>query len=279
MPWRQTTQPTPPVPGGKHVALKARGVQGPPLSGEATRSLFCDTVGAGYAGDVLLAWIVVEQRESMRRHEVGAAVDQPQEVGHASRVHPDVARGANIAVPALPPTGLLGVLAESGLPFVEIPGLDLLRPATSYKVPGQTGLHVNVLCPAGRHPLAAAPLPELGCHATGMPHLRYLVAKTHTAVLLSRAGVCEVRIPAAERFALHKMVVSQRRVNRGAKVAKDLAQAATLLAALAELHPGAVEAAALGLSVSERKLVVKARPAVSALLAAHPRAVLALAGL
>ncbi|MBM4345286.1 MAG: hypothetical protein FJ100_18095 [Deltaproteobacteria bacterium] len=190
----------------------------------------------------------------------------------------DLARGAQLAISSVPSEGLIGILRESGLPFVEIPGLDPRRPPTSFKLPGPTGLHVDVLCPAGRVPFAAEPVPELGTHATGMPRLRYLLAETQMAVFISRAGVAEVRVPVGERFALHKLMVSQMRVGRDAKAAKDLAQAAVLLAALAEWHPGAVEAAAAGLSAGERKLVAKARPAVSALLVPHPRAVEVLAG-
>ncbi|EXI80195.1 MAG: hypothetical protein AW10_01972 [Candidatus Accumulibacter appositus] len=50
-----------------------------------------------------------------------------------------------------------------------------------------------------------------------------------------------VRVP--ERFALHKLMVSQLGTNRGGKSGKDLFQAAVLLAVLGEKHPGAIEEA------------------------------------
>ena len=42
------------------------------------------------------------------------------------------------------------------------------------------------------------------------------------------------RVPSAERFALHKLVVSQLRPARDAKAGRDLSQAAILLAVLAD---------------------------------------------
>ena len=49
-----------------------------------------------------------------------------------------------------------------------------------------------------------------------------------------------VRVPLPERYAVHKLMVSQLRTDRGGKSEKDLFQAAVLLAVLGEKHPGAI---------------------------------------
>jgi hypothetical protein len=46
-----------------------------------------------------------------------------------------------------------------------------------------------------------------------------------------------------ERFSVNKLIVSQVRRGGDAKARKDRGQALTLLAALGELHPGAIESA------------------------------------
>ena len=86
-------------------------------------------------------------------------------------------------------------------------------------------------------------VPELGAHATALPHLRYLLTGAHEAVLLGREGVIPVRVPRPEAFAWHKMLVSQLRTATSEKRAKDILQAAVVFAVLAEDAPDALEAA------------------------------------
>lgn len=58
------------------------------------------------------------------------------------------------------------------------------------------------------------------------------------AVTLYRSGVL-VQIPRPERYAVHKLIVAQRRAERAsAKAVKDLAQARALMEVLAEDRPG-----------------------------------------
>jgi hypothetical protein len=52
-----------------------------------------------------------------------------------------------------------------------------------------------------------------------------------------------VRVPLPERFAIHKLIVSQLRTGRDVKSTKDVEQACVLCAVLAETHPGALTAA------------------------------------
>lgn len=48
-------------------------------------------------------------------------------------------------------------------------------------------------------------------------------------------------MPAPERFAIHKLIVSQLRTKTSSKPEKDLRQAATLIEAVVERFPGAIE--------------------------------------
>lgn len=87
------------------------------------------------------------------------------------------------------------------------------------------------------------PVPELGAHAKGLPYLAYLLGVTHELPALSPHGVVMVRVPIPERFAVHKLIVSQLRSTASAKPEKDLRQAATLIEALADRFPNAVHEA------------------------------------
>ena len=81
-------------------------------------------------------------------------------------------------------------------------------------------------------------LPALGVSAQGLNYLNFLLADPLQAVVIYRSGVL-VQIPRPERYAIHKLIVADRR--RGGpdqlKARKDLAQAAFLIAILAEDRP------------------------------------------
>ena len=64
-----------------------------------------------------------------------------------------------------------------------------------------------------------------------------------------------VRVPVPERYAVHKLMVSQLRAKTSAKSEKDLRQAATLIEALVERFPGSVEDALKAVPKSAVKLV------------------------
>lgn len=81
-------------------------------------------------------------------------------------------------------------------------------------------------------------LPALGVSAIALRHLDYLMADPIPAAVLYRSGVL-IQIPRPERFAIHKLIVAERRAG-GAdaqKAIKDRAQAAFLIEALVELRP------------------------------------------
>ncbi|SMO92787.1 nucleotidyltransferase family protein [Paracoccus laeviglucosivorans] len=82
------------------------------------------------------------------------------------------------------------------------------------------------------------PLPALGVSAQGLNYLNYLLAEPIHAVALYRSGVL-VQIPRPERFAIHKLIVADRRRGGPAqlKARKDLGQAAFLISVLAQDRP------------------------------------------
>jgi hypothetical protein len=94
---------------------------------------------------------------------------------------------------------------------------------------------------AGRTPVL---LRNLGVGAMPLPFTEYLLNATVDAVALYRAGVL-VKVPSPERFALHKLIVAQRRDASAtpAKMHKDIAQADALLEVLIEERPQAVRRA------------------------------------
>jgi hypothetical protein len=189
----------------------------------------------------------------------------------------DIARAAKLALGEAPRKSFLEALQGSGIAFAEIPQLDKRKPGTSFKEPGKSLFQVDLLVPSDSEEVRTVPVPELQAHATALPYLRYLLGESQESMILAREGCCMLRVPTPERFALHKLLVSQLRKPRAEKSRKDISQACVLLAVLAEQHPGAIESAAEALPVSARRHI-----AAAAILAEqefadnHPRAVEAL---
>jgi len=183
----------------------------------------------------------------------------------------DLARPGKLALEKLPKGGLLEVLRESGIDFVDVPAINRRDPSTSFKEKGRSRFTFDLLVPAAGAEIEIRPVPELKAHATALPYLRYLIARTQTGAALSNQGVASVRVPLPERFALHKLIVAQIREGRSDKSAKDLKQAAVLIAALGELQPGALEEAHASLPTSTRKHVRKSLSMIRGSLAAHPQ--------
>ena len=96
------------------------------------------------------------------------------------------------------------------------------------------GLTVDVLTRYGRGRKSPVLVPSLKCAAEALSFQEYLAEETIEAVALYGLGV-PVRVPAPERFAIHKLIVAQRRPrNQAAKRRKDLQQAKELIDILLE---------------------------------------------
>lgn len=81
-------------------------------------------------------------------------------------------------------------------------------------------------------------LTALGVDAQGLHHLNYLIAAPIRAAVTYRSGVL-VQIPQPERYAIHKLIVADRRLpgDDALKSEKDRRQAAFLIEVLAEDRP------------------------------------------
>ncbi|MEM9969282.1 MAG: GSU2403 family nucleotidyltransferase fold protein, partial [Pseudomonadota bacterium] len=99
-------------------------------------------------------------------------------------------------------------------------------------------LMVEFLTPSFDADETIRPLAALGVDAQSLHHLNYLIERPIMAAVPYRSGVL-VQIPQPERFAIHKLIVADRRQGGpdAIKSTKDRAQAAFLIAALAEDRP------------------------------------------
>ncbi|MBU2936399.1 MULTISPECIES: nucleotidyltransferase family protein [Pacificibacter] len=99
-------------------------------------------------------------------------------------------------------------------------------------------LMVEFLTPSFQENEGIRPLAALGVDAQSLHHLNYLIADPIKAVVVYRSGVL-VQIPRPERFAIHKLIVADRR-RKGddrLKAEKDRLQASFLINVLAEDRP------------------------------------------
>ncbi|HEX4781728.1 MAG TPA: GSU2403 family nucleotidyltransferase fold protein, partial [Usitatibacter sp.] len=90
----------------------------------------------------------------------------------------DIARPAKLALEKVPKGGLLELLRESGIDFVDVPGLSHRTPPTSYKEKGRSRFTFDLLVPTSGKEIETLPVPELNTYATGLPYLRYLLTET-----------------------------------------------------------------------------------------------------
>lgn len=179
----------------------------------------------------------------------------------------DIARREALALPEVP--SFLEMLRATGVEFIAVPELDRRAPSASFKERGASHFRVELLVPAKGRDYAVVPVPELKAHATGLPFLAYLLGASQMVPILSPHGIVAVRVPTPERYAVHKLVVSQLRGSAHPKVDKDLHQAAVLVDALAERAPGAIGDAIAAVPTSARRALARG---VTALRSQLPRA-------
>lgn len=102
-----------------------------------------------------------------------------------------------------------------------------------------TGAMVEFLTPAFGDE-RVKPLPALGVSAQALNYLNFLIAEPIHAIALYRSGVL-VQVPRPERYAIHKLIVADRRRDAEGherlKARKDRAQAAFLVGVLAQDRP------------------------------------------
>jgi hypothetical protein len=135
------------------------------------------------------------------------------------------------------PVDLPSVIESLQMGFLPVPSLDPKSPATSFKVRGQA-LRVDLLCPKRGDSDAPVFIKRWNAAAYPLEFLDYLLEAPEKGVLLGGDGSM-VNLPAPARFALHKLVIAQRRPAAfAAKARKDIAQAIEILEVLLADRPG-----------------------------------------
>ena len=136
---------------------------------------------------------------------------------------------------------VLEVLKEVDKTFRPVPHVHSEHNVTSYRT--SSGLGVDFLTP-NQGPDTDVPqrLPALQTDAEPVRFLDYLIREPTPAVVLHEAGIY-VLVPAPERYAVHKLIVSRRRPAGIAKQEKDIQQSAALLNLLAQKRPFELKAA------------------------------------
>ena len=154
----------------------------------------------------------------------------------------DIAQFTNVSFAVgdqTPP--ILDVLKGVDKSFREIPHTAGEEFATSYAARGS--LRVDFLTPnVVPETDKPARLPALQTDAQPLRFLDYLIHEPEQAVVLHGAGVL-VLVPAPERYAIHKLILSGRRPLGAAKSDKDLNQAASLVEPLSDKRPRELKAA------------------------------------
>jgi hypothetical protein len=156
----------------------------------------------------------------------------------------DIAAGTGLSI-ALPPleASLPSLLESLEMGFLPVPALDSREPSTSYKVRGKE-LRVDFLTPAiGKRRTKPVLIQRLGISATPLEMLDFLM-ESPVATAAVDGGGTYVNVPDAARYALHKLVIADRRpLVQRSKAAKDREQATLLLNLLNMDRAGDIEQA------------------------------------
>jgi hypothetical protein len=130
---------------------------------------------------------------------------------------------------------VLETLKEVDKTFRPVPHVNSDRRATSYQT--KSKLRVDFLTPnEGPDTDIPQPLPALRTDAQPLQFLDFLIHEPEPAAVLHGAGIY-VFVPAPQRYAVHKLIVSRRRSEGTAKRDKDTLQAEALLELLAQKRP------------------------------------------
>ena len=164
--------------------------------------------------------------ESTRTHDVDVAGDDHISIGLSDE-----------------PADLKQALLDTDMGFIEVPVLDRKAPSTRYRIQGKQ-LSVDVLTPMIGKPVSSPVfINTLNTFAEPVRFLDFLMNETQSAVIVSRAGIL-INVPAPARYALHKLVVSERRpAAMQTKSIKDVYQAEQLLTILLNDRPGDIQLA------------------------------------
>lgn len=221
--------------GARHVAerrkivqsLRSLGISGPSpalgrvLDALADAGLFKDAVLVGTAAYQCYPPIVGAQLPS------AALTTQDADIATASLALAADEGGETLET----------ILKRADKSFEPVLGLDPRRLPSKFR--NERGFLVDLLTPQlRRSDTNPMPLKKLAAGAVPIQYLGWLIETPVQAVALHGAGV-PVRVPSAERYAVHKLIVAQKRPDT-LKRQKDLMQAEALIAALQASDPWAL---------------------------------------
>lgn len=132
------------------------------------------------------------------------------------------------------------ILRRADPSFLPVPGLDGRKMPSRFR--SREGFLVDLLTPRlRRQDEDPMPLPALAAGAVPLQQLDWLIHEPVRAVALHGAGI-PVSVPQPARYAVHKLIIAQKRpATETAKRRKDLVQAHALIAALKTNAPFALE--------------------------------------
>lgn len=147
---------------------------------------------------------------------------------------------ADLALMAEPPERFDAILQRGDPSFAPVMQLDPRKPPSRFISAG--GFQVDLITPTRRkgdtNPM---PMAALEAGAAPLQHIDWLIEDPLPAVALWGAGI-QVPVPQPARFAIHKLILAQKRgAASRAKRQKDLAQADALIDALLVNDPFALE--------------------------------------
>jgi hypothetical protein len=129
-------------------------------------------------------------------------------------------------------------LIDAEMGFIEVPALNRKSPSTRFHIRGKQ-FSVDILTPMhGKTTSTPIYISALDTYAEPVRFLDFLLEDIQRAVIVAKAGIL-VNVPSPARFALHKLVISQRRTaHLQTKKLKDTSQAKQLLRVLIADRPG-----------------------------------------
>jgi hypothetical protein len=137
---------------------------------------------------------------------------------------------ASLALSAEPPESLASILRRADPTFEAVMPLDPKKPPARFR--NAEGYLVDLITPTRRRDQPApTPVPKLQAAAMPLQHIAWLIEDPIPTVALWGSGV-PVSVPQPSRYAVHKLILAQKRTSDRLKRAKDLAQGRALVEAL-----------------------------------------------
>lgn len=122
------------------------------------------------------------------------------------------------------------ILKRADPTFSAIPALKRNAPPSSFRA--TSGFVVDLLTPQlRRDDINPMPLEKLRAGAVPLQYLRWLLDHPIPAVALHGSGIA-LHVPSPSRYAIHKLILAQKRTSDRGKRQKDLLQAKALIEAL-----------------------------------------------